>query len=362
MTKTEFMAELSAALKANQSDETVKGLLEDFNDHFDEALRVGQSEVDICAMLGDPAEIAADYDKETTAEVATAEVATADTAPADDAGIAINLSHSNLSCEPTEGDEFQVEVLHNGKVVQDDTIQVRQTKSSLQVTQLRERDYIRLLFRAFIWEEVCVRVPRGFNGDMSVNMVSGNMRLNRVTIQGSLDCELTSGNVEMTQVAADEAITVRSRSGNIILENCEGELSAHCRSGNVGVRAHKGNVLRAASSSGNVRVDADVFNKDCALEVKSGNLRLDVDRLEAALRLDCRSGNIKFSVRELGGNVTGKTRSGNIIGALRRDTRAVFLLQSSDVHNQFPNAAMPEAGVPVVDLSSRSGTVRVKQL
>jgi len=347
------MEQLSAALKASQPEETVETLLADFNEHFDEALKAGQSEAEICGMLGDPEEIATECRDE---------LGRGTDATPDGEGVYINLYQMDLFCEPCNSDDFHVEVRRNGKVVQDDTVQVIQTKNSLKVIETRDLDIMRRLFHSFKFLKVYVRVPRRFSGDMSVKMTSGNARIDSVAVTGDMRCELTSGNLNVLKVSAGGALTISSHSGNIVIDGCDGDLSADCHSGNIRVKAHRGNVLRAAATSGNVKVEAGHIVKDCALEVTSGNVRIDLDKLESDLSLACRSGNIKFSVRELSGNITGKARSGNISGALSRDTRAVFLLQSAGSRNSFPSAAIPDAGVPVVNLSSRSGNVNVHEL
>lgn len=365
MTKSEFMEKLSLALKAGQGDETVNGMLDDFNEHFDEAIRAGQSEAEICEMLGDPVEIAADYGEETEREaVKEAEKETTENdVPEDDAGINIRLFNVSLCCEPCESEEFYVEIRQNGKIIQDESIQVEQTRNSLRITQQREKDFIGVLFRVFTFSEtVFVRIPRRFYGDMFVKMTSGNARFDNLLLKGDFQCELISGNVNMERVRSERALTVCSRSGNISLHNCDGDLTVECSSGNISVKAHKGNVLRASATSGTIRVGAGHIVKDCTVEVKSGSVRIDLDKLESDLRLDCYSGSIKFSVRDLGGNITGRTRSGSITGALDRETRAVFLLQSSTIQNKFPNAVTPENGLPVVNLTARSGMIHLNEL
>ena len=353
MTKSEFIARLSAALSASQSAETVNGLIADFNEHFDEAIRAGKSEEDICDMLGDPEEIAAEYGAETVRR----------DIPVDDAFIYISLFHVSVSFEPSGDDDFHVEVKQNGRVTQDDTILIEQTDKSLRIVQQRERDFFRLLFRAFIFSEtVSVLIPRRFCGNMTVLMTSGNARFNDVAFKDDFRCEVTSGNMNLTQVSSGGLLTVCSRSGNITVNDCAGDLIAECHSGNVRVNRHNGNVLRATTSSGTVRVDADIIAKDCVAATKSGSIHLDLDKLDSGLVMDCHSGSIKFCIRELCGNITGKTRSGSITGALSRDTRAVFMLQSSISRNMFPNAVMPEPGVPVVNLTTRSGLIRLKEL
>ena len=381
MTKNEFIEKLTSALIVDQSEETVNGLLADFNEHFEAAISAGKSEADICEMLGDPYEIAAEY-KEDKSDAPAIGAGDADALPgstgkdgevdsiaADDAKdavdphINIRLYNLNLSCEPYDGDEFQVEIRQNGRVIQDDSIQVEQSRDSLRITQLRERDFISVLFRVFTFSEtIFVRVPRRFSGDMYVKMTSGNADVEGLNFSGELLCELTSGNVNMERVRAARGMTVSSRSGNIAIENCDGDLSVECSSGNINVRAHKGNVLQASAISGTIRVGAVHIVKDCAVEVKSGSVHIDLEKLESNLNLDCFSGSIKFKVRELRGNITGKTRSGSITGALDRNTRALFMLQSSAIHNSFTNAAAPENGMPVVSLSARSGSIRINEL
>jgi DUF4097 and DUF4098 domain-containing protein YvlB len=197
---------------------------------------------------------------------------------------------------------------------------------------------------------------------MTVHMTSGNARFNGFSVRDDFRCELTSGNMNLSQVSSGGLMTVCSRSGNITVDNCAGDLSAECHSGNVKVNYHKGNVLRASTTSGTVRVSADHITKNCMVAAKSGSVHLDCNKLDSDLVLDCHSGSIKFSIRELCGNITGKTRSGSITGSLSRDTRAVFMLQSSVSRNMFPNAVMQEPGVPVVNLSAHSGLVRLKEL
>ena len=353
MTRLEFIARLSSALSTSQSADTVNGLIADFNEHFDEAMRAGKGEEEICDMLGNPEEIAAEY----------GEGAVRHDIPADDELVYISLYHVNVSCEPSGDDEFHVEVRQNSRVVNDDTIRIEQTDRSLRITQQREKGFMGLLFRAFVFSEtVFVRIPRRFSGNMTVHMTSGNARFNGFSVRDDFRCELTSGNMNLSQVSSGGLMTVCSRSGNITVDNCAGDLSAECHSGNVKVNYHKGNVLRAATTSGTVRVSADHITKDCTIAAKSGSLHLDLNKLDSSLFLDCYSGSIKFSIRELCGNITGKTRSGSITGALSHDTRAVFMLQSSITRNMFPNAVMPEPGVPVVNLATHSGLIRLNEL
>ncbi|MDR0491480.1 MAG: DUF4097 family beta strand repeat-containing protein [Oscillospiraceae bacterium] len=353
MNKNEYMAKLSAELRARRGDESADGLLADFYEHFDEALRDGKSEEDVCLMLGDPAEIVAEY----------CEDVAADTAPPDDAGVFISLAHMSLLCEPCDGDTFRVEIWRNNKVVRDDTIKVRQTQNSLHVIKMREQDLINYIFRAFRFREIVrVGIPRRICGDMTVKMSSGSVRINEIAISGDMTCNVSSGSIRMLHVATDQNLSVNSRSGSISIDSCSGELSVECHSGSIRVKSHKGNILRAASSSGTIRVEAAQIKKDCAITAKSGSIHAEFGLLEANLDIGCRSGSAKFIVRELKGNITGKISSGSIVGYLARDTRAVFLLQSATIRNKFPNAVMPDSSVPVVNLTSRSGRVSVKEL
>lgn len=358
MTKTEFMEKLSAALKARHSVETADGLLADFREHFDEALRAGQSEEEICGMLGDPVEIA----EECGAEMPDG---SENDASQDGAGIYINLFDRGLCCEPWDGDGFHVEVRQNGRVIQDDAVHIIRSEDSFRIEQEREWNFIRHLFHPFKFTKiVCVKVPRRVSGNISVKLSSGAALIGGVSVDGDIRCSLSSGSIKMNNVFAGGSLDLSAHSGSIKTEGCSGKLSAECLSGSIRINGHKGDIVRAAATSGSVKIGGGHINitENCCLETKSGSIHIDIDELRADLKLECYSGSVKFSVGELKGNIIGKTRSGSIVGYLNRDTRAVFILQSSDVSNRFPNAAMPDSSLPVVNLSSRSGRVALKEL
>ena len=359
MNKKDYLDKLSAELKNRLREDAAEELLADFNEHFNEALRDGKSEDEVCLMLGDPTEIAAEY-----CEIMASGAGESGGTPAsDDTGIYINLTQMSLLIEPGSDDRFDVELLRNNRVVQDDSLQVRQTRNALQVIQAREHDFVSQMFRAFRFSElVKVRIPQSFTGGMIVKMTSGSARIYGIAISGDVNFHLTSGSIHMQNVASAGQMIIESRSGSINMENCTGELSVGCVSGSVKVKSHNGNVLRAAAYSGSVKVEAARIDKNCIIESKSGSINAEFGSLKADLSMSCRSGSIKFTVRELKGNITGKTNSGNIKGKLAHDTRAVFLLQSSGAGNRFPNAVMPDGSAPVVNLTSRSGRVSVKEL
>jgi DUF4097 and DUF4098 domain-containing protein YvlB len=247
--------------------------------------------------------------------------------------------------------------------VENETIQITQTQNSLQVVQSRDYDFFGFLFHMFSFREsVRVRIPKRYQGDMTVKMTSGSARIYGVAITGDLNCDVTSGSIHMQNVSAKNQLAVSSRSGSIHLDGCAGELSVECSSGSVRVKSHSGNVVRASATSGSVRVEAGRITKNCTIESKSGSISAQFDSLEADLNLSCRSGSVKFIIHDLKGNITGKASSGSVVGMLPRDTRAVFMLQSSGVRNKFPNAVMPDSSVPVVNLTSRSGRVSIKEI
>jgi len=351
MSKNEFLDKLSEELKKRLGATAANELLADFREHFDEALKEGKSEDEVCGMLGDPADIASEYFEDMDGDAAPP-----------DAGIYISLTHISLECEPWDKQTFSVEILRNNKEVDDETIQIYQENNSLRVVQARD-SFINLLFHMFRFREtVRVMIPRRYQGDMAVKMASGSARINGITLTGGVTCNVTSGAIHMHKVSAGTSLAVSTRSGGIHLDSCAGELSADCSSGTIKVKSHSGNVVRAAATSGSVRVEAGRITKDCTIECKSGGVYAQFDALEADLNMTCRSGSVKFQIHDLKGNVTGKTSSGSVVGMLPRDTRAVFLLQSAGVQNKFPNAVMPDSSVPVVNLTSRSGRVSVKEI
>ncbi|MDR0284807.1 MAG: DUF4097 family beta strand repeat-containing protein [Propionibacteriaceae bacterium] len=358
MTKADFLAALAAALRTHGV--AADDLLADFNDHFDEALRAGKTEAEICAVLGDPGAIAAELGDMTPPEPQSQTVPGPE--PAADAAVVVHLTSANLRCEPADGPEPAVEVWRGGQRVDDDTIRVTGTAGSLRVVQHAEPDLLRRLFSAFMGLTVIVRLP-GNTPSLAVYVGSGNIRVQNLTVGTSLTVEGKSGNAHLTAVCASQ-LTVTTRSGNLTVEDCAGTLVATCRSGNVHVRSHEGSVIRAAATSGNVRVGAGRISQAAVIETKSGSVDVDLGSLEAGLDLRCLSGNITFRVQELGGDITARTGSGNVTGYLKRDVRAVIYQEARGLSGQFPGAqGVPSAaGVPVVHLATRSGSAKVKQL
>ncbi len=385
MNKAEFMEELKKALGSFQNTEMDEEVISDINAHFDEALRAGQSEAQICEMLGNPNEIAAQFHADGPSEAIKSEVVESSEISCQEnkvnAGLYVDLCDADLICAPYHGSAFQVEVRHQGERIEDNNFIIRETENGLEIRQKRPIGFVEHLFRVFKHRTLFVGVPAQFQGDISVKTLSGDVRIDTLSEVNSFICKVTSGNVnidgvstlntfscnvvsgniKLSKVKAMQVLCADTKSGNVTMDQCTGDTEARSLSGNVHLRSHKGSVT-GKSFSGNVRVDTDCITKNSYLETKSGEVNLVLDKLLANLALSCLSGNIKFSIRELAGDVNAETTSGNVTGYLGKDVNAYFRLESTLNKSSFAGSTPKNQDVPTVYLKSSFGNVRVKEL
>lgn len=357
MTKHDFFTELEQALNTHKDDPATQELLKDLSAHFDEAVTVGKSEEEICTMLGDPSEIAAQYlvfaaEKDTP--IVSAEL------PEAKAELSVSLRSACLTLEESHTDSFTVQVKKWGQITDDPNIKVEHHGFGLRIYQVWAQEFISRLFQVFELMEVYVQIPKSFSGDYDLRVTSGNITARRLSTAGQMKVEQRSGNVKIEAVAADGGMTVHSTSGNINLDDCKGDAEVKVFSGNIKVTGHHG-TISAIGKSGNVNVQTDRITKTSLIETKSGNLKFEVQTLDAPLRLNCKSGNIKFEVDHVHANITGQTISGNIAATFGADTTAVFQNQFSGFKNEFASAELPPVDLPVISLSTKSGNVKIRR-
>lgn len=357
MSKKDFLEKLSYEL-AIRKIQGIPDIIADFETHFEEAVRAGQSEEEICEMLGSPTEIAEQCIEESTYT---------ETQPVvynNSNGIYIQLISANLELVPCDLPDFDINIARHGLIIDPDQIQkefiIDTSENSLHITQVRN-NIATWILGLFEVKTVIVGVPASFNGIIQTKITSGNMKLIGSMRAKTLSSEVSSGNTKVINLTS-ESMNMHSLSGNISVEQCNGDLTAIGHSGNVNVTFHHGNV-NAESSSGSVSVETDVINKNSVIGTKSGNIKLKLNSLENDLNLKCVSGNIKFTVYNLHGNITAKTTSGNVTGNLSSDTIADFRLKSSSsgVKNEFEGSMQPSS-IPIVTLSSLSGNVKIKKI
>jgi len=170
---------------------------------------------------------------------------------------------------------------------------------------------------------------------------------------------MVSGNLKFENVNADNC-NLEVKSGNIKLINCTGNTDLKSKSGNIKVLSHHGSVS-AAGVSGNVYAETDLIKTNSVISTKSGNIKAFVYELNADLDIQGKSGNIKLVVNRLNGNVTARTVSGNVKALFREDAKAIFNTQSTGNRNDFESAKIPNNEIPLVNLRTKSGIVRVRK-
>jgi hypothetical protein len=377
MKKAEFLLKLELGLSGSIPDDRRREILSDFEEHFAEALLAGESEESVCAVLGDPSEIAAQclesrlWEGEQPNPAGRGAVGDPNVKK-----LLIRLFSYNIVCEPRAGHEFRVDILKNGEITEDNSIRIYNRDGEIGVVQEgdRKRLFVGLLFQLPAHREVRVYIPNDFPGEVEVNVFSGNIKMSGLQRLSTLSLGAKSGNISLEGVAAENGIRAVAGSGNVKLEDCRGgalHAESHSgnvkmlgcsgtaelvsRSGNTKAEGHKGNV-NAKTISGNVAVDVDRIDSDAVFSTVSGNVKVSVNKLEAGLTGESVSGNVKLDIGGLSGriNIVGKTVSGSVSAELPADTKAVFTLKSPGKNERY-STAINEADAPVISLSTPSG-------
>lgn len=356
MNQIEFMKELEAELRKKLDAEELGEILSDFEAHFKEAVESGKSEEEVCDLLGEPVEIAEQYCEE-SAIFETVENQTEENHSAD---VNITLYSASLVCRTHKNNEFIVEVTHWGREIKDPTISIAKSEGGLEIIHSRPHSFVDRFFEAFEDKKVYVMVPQNFQGKITAKTAHGNLVMDEVVCK-DLTIDVISGNVRLTDVRSENEMNISCTSGNVHLNRCQGEADIKGKSGNIHVNTHIGSVS-AFCLSGNISAETECIEKDCKIQTRSGNLKLTANEVKGDLDIECHSGNVKLSISHLKGNVAAKTRSGNVKAFFQHDLNAVFSIQSSEIKNEFGSNVIKNSEIPFISLSTRSGNVRVKKL
>ncbi|MDR1465609.1 MAG: DUF4097 family beta strand repeat-containing protein [Oscillospiraceae bacterium] len=360
-----YLEELRGALGSRQQESAARELLEDLETHFAEARRSGQKEEDVCAALGEPAEIAAQFQAFASEEPGAEQPGAGSDSVGDDfpAGgevlISLRAYHLYLA---SGGDTFEVSVRQNGAWVEDSDVCVERAGNSLRVSQTSERGWRFWFLPDRRSRDVFVTLPRWFRGDVSLELQAGNTRVRNLELDGALRLESRAGNAKLERVRAGGGIGMKNLSGNMNVIDCAGDLRVENKSGNIHVRRQGGKV-EVANTSGNCHVEAGHMDWESRVETMSGTVNLEADVLAAPIDLSCTSGVIRFEIRRLAANLTARVTSGAIQGDLGADTQAVFQTANSfGFRNDFAGVPLTQSGLPVVTLSCLSGIMRVRRM
>jgi hypothetical protein len=360
MTEQQFLERLTAELADRAGDPALAELIDDLRAHFAEARHRGQSDADVAAALGDPAEIAAGFREAVDGSGAGEPAASGDAAaaPPPDAparlAVTAHLHAANLVVRGTAVDRPRVTVFQGGQPVDQSRIHVEDLDGSLRLTQTP----VSVAERIFGWLGYTVEIdlPTPLAGGLDLRVAAGNVTLSDVAANGPAAVDVTAGTARLTAVSAPE-LRVSSRAGNVELWRCAGDAEAHSQAGNAHVDSPRGTV-GASSKAGNVRVTTDTMARPAHCEAAMGNARVEVERLAAPLTVRSRAGNVVLAVGTVAADLTARADCGNVKAALGDAGAARFVLHGAGVHNAFPEAAHRD-GVPTVDLAAWLGSVKV---
>lgn len=350
MNRKEFIEMLEKTLK--HKSETIREIVSDFNEHFNEATKNGKSESEICEVLGDPIEIANHFNEEIEDEEKNLKD--------NKEKIFVNIRSGNIILDSYDGDKFDVKVLNKIGIVFDEQIRIYEDNGGLYIKEEKAKDLVEQIFSAFKHRTIRISVPKGFKGSIYIKVISGNIKIKNEITPNDIECKVISGNIKILDINSKKGFDLYSKSGNIFLSNCIGDAIIEGYSGNISVKSHKESVT-ANNISGNIDVETNIISREALIRTKSGNLNLILDELLAELRLSCVSGNINFKINKVLGNIIGETKSGNITGRIKEENNAFFMVESSGSRNEFKNTIPKQIDIPIVKLCSKSGNVKIKK-
>lgn len=347
MDKKEFIKTLEDNLK--HKPDIVKEIISDFNEHFDEANKNGKSEAEVCEILGDPIEIANNFNEEIEEEIVSKEGREE---------IFVNIRFGNIILDYYEGDSFNVKVLSRIGTVSDDNIKISKKNGGLYIEEM-EMDLLDRIITLFRHRKILISVPKSFKGSVYIKTVSGNLTMNNINTPNEIRCNVISGNTRLINVKTEKEFNIYEKSGNVHMTDCIGDTMIRGCSGNISVEFHKGNVA-ASNISGNIDIETNSISKASTIGTKSGNVKIDLNELLSNLNIYCVSGNIKFKIDNVFGNINGETKSGNVTGIIKEENKAICMLDYSGHRNKLRNNIPDDINVPVINLRSRSGRVNIK--
>lgn len=121
------------------------------------------------------------------------------------------------------------------------------------------------------WCDIVVEMPRAMTGRIDINTTSGDIRIDGVSCETSL--QTASGDVRVASVRGDLAL--HSASGDLALERVQGRLSVNSASGDLRVISSRIDGFDIQSASGNINLDAILTGDSrCSAQTASGDVRL----------------------------------------------------------------------------------------
>lgn len=349
MQRREFLAELKKGISGAARDKAGE-ILADFSEHFDEAMRDGMSEEEICAKLGQPGSIAREIMEEFAA--------------------GHGEEHGTESRNPQPG---KADYVFDGvdeifaSMGAGDIRFMREDRGNVRVTVAGEgkaRHEVRMHGGRLV---VRVRQPGffGFGSHSMFGFLGGGPEIRaevRVPADfcGPIKAESSAGELAASGLGSD--IDFSTTAGAITVnEHGGGAARLYTGAGNVAADFLGKTKIRVQSGAGNMKLTVQEA-VDSHISTGAGTVKADIRKTSGNLSLETGAGNIKLTVREVAGNIRLQTGAGEIKAYLPDDADCRVKLNKSFLGHAKSDIRGNPDSPHILKAQSGMGGVRVKKL
>jgi DUF4097 and DUF4098 domain-containing protein YvlB len=347
MTRQEYIDILRSYL-TECSVQEAQELIDDVNQHFDEAAEFGLSEEQTCERLGDPHELAKEYVHEIPVHAqATATLGTQRGEYSGVRQLTMELAHCDIEIFRSENENTIIDILDTA-ANEENRIEALFDMGHLKIRQ--RRSYTRILAFLGLGDKKCTaRVWLGtdFVGDLKAATGSGSVYITGISAN-NLSLATGSGHLQAVSIGANK-VAVKSASGGITLSTIQTEK------------------LSINGASGTIRTD-HISAPEISCNVASGAIKMEQTSCQQA-SLVTASGSITFDCADIC-NVNATTASGAIRISLPawEEMTINTILASGHVNVGYPASSSGSAnkrqfvvgsGVNTVNCKSASGSISI---
>ena len=377
MNKKEYFDKLAYEL-GNMDEATRAEILGDFHEHFEIAEKSGKSEEEICRILGDPREIAAEFTQDYVRSDDGAQQENTRGEIPQDCELTNRYNSSKVKGVTVELKTSRIEI--RGEEREDAALDLGSYKAHRMFDINLTQDGILVIKEKFpASADISLTLPQIIKGLIKIESISGDICLGELSCEG-LKIKTASGNVEICASNIAAAFNVTTGSGDVITDACNsaqgfnvstgsgaiefnacnGKISASTGSGEIIVEAHLNGTVIGCTGSGDIAISTGTLNGDINYSTGSGDIEITCETFKGNIRMSSGSGDINFETNEVGGDIHAKTSSGDIELTLGGHNDINFDIKAgrnSDVTNEFmPNN---QGSRYKVKLKTNSGDIEV---
>lgn len=334
MTKNEFISKLRNAL-SGLSEKDREDVLEDFEEHFNDAIESGKTEEEICKELGEPQEIARMYNEEIKNETKQNEdtntestESTINTDNIDEVEVNTDSADINVIFE----DRSDIYVKSSGRGGFTRSIY----GNRMVIEAKRSTTYTRFFNISFSWDNcsLYIYMPANSSKKLSVQTKSGDIRLTGTGKLSDLFISTLSGDIDLPEITVN-SVRAKTLSGDIVVNKIDAnDTDIHSTSGDVSIESITGNSM-INSTSGDINVNVSELKGNMSVSMISGDGYLKLPK----------NSNASFSAKTISG-----------------DIRCDFPVNISNGFVGESVSGVNGSGLYFVKVTSTSGDIRIRAL